>query len=93
MTHYKTIPGVTNVRALSAFAGNTKFDFWKEVEVGDILQVEVTLTFFGTGYPSVTNLRTGKKFSINQHRNLSAYLNFKEPGDGLKQINWEIVRN
>lgn len=52
------------VKITREYVGNTKFDFWKNLKVGDYLEVKTIKTYETTHAPKYkfTNLRTNETF-------------------------------
>lgn len=76
----------TTIRVLSLFSGSTKFDFWNSLQVGDLLELEVS-PVHGIWIPKaprmiVTNLRNEEAFSGTAIQIRNTY---------LYKLNYEIV--
>tara|TARA_R110000751_G_scaffold30178_3_gene77397 strand:+ start:1626 stop:1889 length:264 start_codon:yes stop_codon:yes gene_type:complete len=85
MTTPKDLLLAARIRVLSKFGGKTKFTFWTDVEVDDILLITNNLTRWGSNI-EVENERTGEKFEITSNRHIDNYLNL---WDNKQPIKWE----
>ena len=86
MRTHKELVLERKIRVVSKFAGKTKFTFWTDVEIDDILIVRNKITRWGTKV-EVENERTAIIFEIDRHRHLDNYISL---WDDEKPIKWEL---
>lgn len=79
------------IRVLTPYRGGSKFPFWKDVCVGDVLIMKCDVKVYGQNL-FIVNERTMETFEFTSNRQPHSYLNFWKTDD-TKAITWENLND